>query len=68
MPKLHSKIGVVQLSEIKATAAAVSAFVSVTCLYGSEVEPQEIPLRTQAPIDSFLLMSASAILYFVRQA
>ena len=52
----------ITLSSMTAPGAVVDLRRGVTCLDGSRVEPQELPLRLEGPLDSFLLMCFAAIL------
>jgi len=52
----------ISLSSMTTHSTVIDLRRGITCLDNSHAEPQEIPLRTSAPIDSFLLMSAAAIL------
>ena len=52
----------ITLSSIDPESAVIDLRRTITCLDGSEVEPQEIPLRYNLPKDNFLLMCIAAIL------
>ena len=52
----------ITLSSMAKKSAVIDLRRSVSCLDGSTVEPQEIPLRHQKTSDNFLLMATAAIL------
>ena len=51
----------ITLSSINVDSAVVNLQRTLTCLDGSFVEPQEIPVTLKRPIDSFTLMAAAAV-------
>ena len=52
----------ITLSSMAKESAVIDLRRSISCLDGSTVEPQEIPLRGQQPRENFLLMATAAIL------
>ena len=52
----------ITLSSMAAPGAVIDLRRGIDCLDGNRVDPQELPIRLDAPLDSFLLMSAAAIL------
>ena len=52
----------ITLSSMAKKSAVIDLRRSVSCLDGSTVEPQEIPLRHKKTNDNFLLMATAAIL------
>lgn len=51
----------VTLSSMGVDSAVINLQRSMTCFDGGVLEPQEIPLQLEAPVDDFALMAASAV-------
>jgi len=51
----------ITLSSIDVDSAVVNLQRSMSCFDGRVLEPQEIPLKLEGPVDNFALMAASAV-------
>ena len=58
----------ITLSSIERDSAVINLQRSVTCFNGETAEPQEIPVRFERPVDSYLLMAYAAILILTGNA